>query len=73
LAELLPLPFDVRPHLRLVPRPQRPAADTDREVRFRFPAEEEIWEVSCEPKGDSDETPERGLASELRARSRRAS
>lgn len=73
MAELLPLPFAVRPTLRLVPRRSHQELQDDREVRFRFPAEEEIWEVSCEPDVRMDETPDRGLAGELRGHSRRAS
>jgi hypothetical protein len=57
--------------LRLVTSRREPE---NQEIRFRFPAGEEIWEVSCESEHDLDETPERGLvAVRLRARSRRAS
>jgi len=72
LAELLPQPFAVAPKLRLVPNPRQRNSREDSEVRFRFPSEEEVWEVSCGQEG-SDETPEQGLATELHDRSRRAS
>jgi hypothetical protein len=49
LAELLPLPYDMKPVLRLVKgRRNDKKAPALREQRFRYPAEE-VWEVSCAP------------------------
>ena len=60
----------MRPKLQLV-KPSRQTSHPDREVReirFRYPAEEETWEVSC------DECEEEGQPTPaLRNASRRAS
>ena len=49
MAELLPLLWMMRPNLQLVKPARTSQRDREtREIRFRYPAEEEIWEVSCE-------------------------
>ena len=57
LAELLPLPFGMKPVLRLVKAARVTAKKPPvREQRFRFPAEE-IWEVSCGPDRERPHEP----------------
>jgi hypothetical protein len=49
LAELLPLPWAMRANLQLVKplRVREEEAREEREICFRFPADEPVWEVSC--------------------------
>jgi len=49
----------MQPKLRLVREFSQPRerASAPREDRFRYPAHEEIWEVSCGPDGEEEERP----------------
>jgi hypothetical protein len=59
----------MQPKLRLVRDSggKREHAGADEEVRFRYPAREEIWEVSCEPDWEGDEKPTTHSRNERRA------
>jgi hypothetical protein len=51
----------MHPKLRLVRDPhKRETARVEEEDRFRYPARDEIWEVSCEGEWDGEEKPTRG-------------
>jgi len=47
----------MQPKLRLVREFSQPRerGNDSREDQYRYPAREEIWEISCEPEQDEDE------------------
>ena len=49
----------MQPKLRLVRESTHPReqGSASREDRYRYPAHEEIWEISCEPEQDEEEQP----------------
>jgi hypothetical protein len=51
LAEVLPLQLSMTAKLRLVRGSERQSDEiaADREDCYRYPAHDEVWEVSCEP------------------------
>jgi hypothetical protein len=52
LAEVLPPPSSMAAKLRLVTGRERDTEQVDdvQEDRYQFPADREVWEVSCEPE-----------------------
>ena len=62
MAEVLPLPCAME--LIKGRKPRR--ADSRNEQKFRFPAVEEVWEVSCRQHQESDEQESRNKKADLK-------
>ena len=57
MAEVLPLLEHMPAKLHLVKGLERETvkAEAGREERFRYPGPEEVWEVSCEGRADTED------------------